>query len=121
MRPGQGVDDYISIRQMAREYELIFAAGKKWVVGDHENPIITYNSKAEAIDDLVTKCNTEVLDRLKVLVAAAIDLDKTTRFTAEGVDDNTVSYLEGEKNFEGDEVEEGDEKVAVKNIEVDEL
>jgi RecA/RadA recombinase len=119
IRPGQGVDDYISIRQMAREYELIFSAGKKWIVGDHENPIITYNTKAEALEDLVINCNTEILDRLKPLVAAAIDRDKTTRFAAEGVDDNTVAYLEGEKDFEGDE--EGEEKVAVKNIAVDEL
>jgi RecA/RadA recombinase len=120
MRPGMGIDDYISIRQMAREYDLISAAGKKWIVGEHENPIITYNTKAEALEDLVMKCNIEVLDRLKPLVASYIDRDKTLRFASD-VDETTLSYVEGETDFVGDEAENEDEKVAIKTIDLEEL
>ena len=120
MRPGQGIDDYISVRQMAREYGLIFASGKKWIVGEHENPIVTYDTKAEALEDLVIKCNREVLDRLKPFVASYIDHDKVN-FSSE-VDENVQNYMEGESEFVGDEVDDLNiVKVKTIDIETDEL
>jgi RecA/RadA recombinase len=53
IRPGIGVDDYMSVRQLARSYGLIEYVGKKWVVGEEGNIIATYETKAEAIDRLV--------------------------------------------------------------------
>jgi RecA/RadA recombinase len=82
LRPGLGIDDWISVRELARHYGLIVNKGKKYLVGDEDKPIATYDSKDEAIRNLVTEPDYEVLARLKVLVAKAIEDDKGG-FTAE--------------------------------------
>jgi RecA/RadA recombinase len=117
MRPGLGIDDNISVRQLAREYDLISMSGKKWVVGEAATPIASYNNKAEAIEDLVVNGNPEVMAKLKKLTADYIDRDKSDRFMAEGVDENTAQYLDGQKDFYGGETDE--DEIVVKNVNVD--
>ena len=75
LRPGLGLDDWISVRELARSYGLIFNKGKAWIVGTEEDPIATYGSKQEAIDSLVVEPDLEVLSRLKKIVAEAIEED----------------------------------------------
>jgi RecA/RadA recombinase len=118
MRPGMGVDDDMSVRQLAYDYDLISSVGKKWIVGEAASPLTTYNTKADALADLVTTPNREILDRLKPLVASYIDRDKSTRFESD-IDDNVRSYMEGEKDFV--DPLENDDEVIVKNIDVEEL
>ena len=76
LRPGFGLDDWISVRELARNYGLIKNKGKKYIVGNEDKPIATYDSQDEAIRNLVTEPDFEVSARLKVLVAAAIEEDK---------------------------------------------
>ncbi len=119
--PGSGPDEYMSVRQLAYDFDLIQAIGKKWLVGEAAAPLVTYNTKADAQDDLVVKSNPEILDKLKLLVADYIDRDTSNRFSTD-LDDNLKSYLEGVKDFNVEpEDEEPEEGVAVKNIDVDEL
>jgi RecA/RadA recombinase len=73
LRPGLGIDDWISVRELARHYGLIANKGKKYIVGNEDKPIATYDSKDEAIRNLVTEPDYEVLARLKTLVAKAIE------------------------------------------------
>lgn len=115
-----GVDENISIRELARMYGLIdyTGAGKniKWFVGTSpEEPIVTYKDKTEAIQDLVIDENPDVLSKLSVLVGQAIDADNSAKF-ASVVDSQLASYLEGVEDHETDgnvtvskvfEVEEG--------------
>jgi RecA/RadA recombinase len=86
IRPGRGVDDFISVRELARHYDLIKNSGKKWIVGDAENPIATYENKAQAIRELVEEPDATVLNKLREMVALAIRADKqgfTTSLTAQ--------------------------------------
>ncbi len=94
-----GVDENISIRELARMYGLIdyTGAGKstKWFVGNSfEEAIVVYKDKQEAIQDLVIDENPTVLAKLSILVAETIDNDSSSKFASE-VDPNLVSYLEG--------------------------
>ena len=73
VRPGHGVDDWISVRELARHYDLI---SNKGVVGDPDNPIITYQSKAQAVRCLVDEPDLNVLEKLKALVIQKIREDK---------------------------------------------
>ena len=82
IRPGKGVDDWISVRELARHYDLITAVGRKWVVGNPESPIVTYENKAMALQGLVEEPDFSVLSKLKVLVSQKIQED-TEGFTAE--------------------------------------
>lgn len=75
LRPGLGLDDWISVRELARSYGLIFNKGKSWIVGTEEDPIATYGSKQEAIDALILSPDFEVLSKLKIKVAEAIEED----------------------------------------------
>lgn len=76
LRPGYGIDDWISVRELARKYGLITNKGKKYIVGEELKPIAVYDSKEETIRNLVTEPDYEVLARLKVLVSQAIEDDK---------------------------------------------
>lgn len=115
-----GVDENISIRELARMYGLIdyTGAGKnmKWFVGNSlEDSIAVYKDKTEAIQDLVIDENPTVLGKLSKLVGAAIDADNSSLFSA-NVDAQLASYLEGVEDHEADtkvtvskafEIEEG--------------
>ena len=86
LRPGHGLDDNISIRELAHKYKLIQNKGRKYIVGLESNPIATYDNKEEAIRDLVIEQNPTVLAKLKQLVIAAIENDNEafrTEITAE--------------------------------------
>ena len=75
LRPGTGIDDWISVRELARKYGLIFNKGKRYIVGTEENPIIAYDSKEEAIRNLVTDPDFDVLARLKTMVEEEVNED----------------------------------------------
>ena len=105
VRPGVGIDDYMSVRQLARAYGLIEYVGKKWIVGTEKDPIAVYDTKADAIEHLVTTPDPVVMDKLKILTAKMIDSDETSRFTS-AVDSSEKTYAEGQVAMEpGDEVE----------------
>jgi RecA/RadA recombinase len=76
IRPGRGVDDWISVRELARHYDLIKNSGKKWIVGDSENPIATYENKLQAVRELVEEPDFSVLSQLREQVIQAIRADK---------------------------------------------
>jgi RecA/RadA recombinase len=105
VRPGIGIDEWMSVRQLAREYGLINYVGKKWVVGTDSDVIVAYDTKDEAIQKLVVTPDTTVLARIKMMVAKLIDSDETSRFQM-AVDPSEKVYLEGQVAVEpGDEVE----------------
>jgi len=97
LRPGLGLDDWISVRELARNYGLITNKGKKYIVGNEDNPIKVYDSKDDAIEGLVVNPDYEVLSRLKVIVAAAIESDHGA-YTTELTDGD--KYAAGEKDIE---------------------
>jgi RecA/RadA recombinase len=80
IRTFKGVDDWMSVRELARSYGLIRNKGSKWIVGIDENVITTYDNKEQAIRDLVYDQNMEVLTRLREQVVAAIASDDTGSF-----------------------------------------
>jgi RecA/RadA recombinase len=75
LRPGLGLDDWISVRELARSYKLIFNKGKKWIVGTEQDPIAIYENKDEAVRDLVLEQNFTVLSALRNLVIQKIAED----------------------------------------------
>ncbi len=82
LRPGLGIDDWISVRELARNYGLIFNKGRRYIVGTEESPIAIYDSKEEAIRNLVVEPDYEILGRLRNLVIEAVNEDHGS-FTAE--------------------------------------
>jgi hypothetical protein len=106
VEPGNGINENMSIRELAREYGYITNSGPKYYVGkSKEEAIAGYPSKDAAIEDLVTNENPEVLGKLKELLAESIKNDSTGRHTtivtadeirmAEGEEDDVVSVSEG--------------------------
>ena len=80
IRPGSGVDDLISIRELATEYDLItYVAGKGYRVGTEENPIKVYATKDDAFANLVTNPDLDVLALLKEQVGEAILSDDSNK------------------------------------------
>lgn len=75
LRPGRGLDDNISVRELAHKYNLIQRKGGKYVVGLESDPIATYATKDEAIRNLVIEEDPIVLKKLKQLVVEAIEND----------------------------------------------
>ena len=97
VEPGIGINDNMSVRELARDYGYIANSGAKYFVGkSKEEAIAGYPSKEAAIDDLVNKENPEVLSKLKQLVADAIKND-SSRFAAE-VTAEEVRFAEGEED-----------------------
>ena len=82
IRPNYGLDEMMSIRELACTYNLIGYERPKWIVGKPESPITSYLSKAEMIEDLVLKQNPEVLGKLKGMVLDCIKGDDSERFNA---------------------------------------
>lgn len=80
IRPGSGVDDLISIRELAMEYDLItYVAGKGYRVGSEANPIKVYPTKEDAFANLVTNPDLDVLELLKEQVGEAILSDDSNK------------------------------------------
>ena len=82
LRPGLGIDDWISVRELARKYGFIFNKGKRYIIGEESKPIIVFDSKEEAIRNLVTEPDYELLGRLRNLVIEAVNEDHGA-YTAE--------------------------------------
>lgn len=84
IRPGGGIDDWASVRELADHYGLFSAAkGKGYIVGRADNPIATYKTKAECHEDVVIKQNMEVLVPLRALVVECIHADDPRTFVYE--------------------------------------
>jgi hypothetical protein len=73
IRPGLGTDENISIRQYGRDLKMIANHGKRYFVGNNIDAAIkVYDSKQEAIDDLVNSPNEEVLQELKKAIISRL-------------------------------------------------
>ena len=86
IRPGGGIDDWISVRELAQHYGLVKNVGKDapcgagWCVGKPEAPIAMYKTKAQVIEDLVLNENMAVLIPLRELTVEAIRNDDPRAF-----------------------------------------
>jgi RecA/RadA recombinase len=95
-RPGFGIDENISVRQLARTYGFIDFSGRRYFVGKNiDEAIKVYDSKDQAIQDLVVTPNEEVLGRLRALLVNTIDNDDSSKFAAE-LTTGEKAYLKGE-------------------------
>lgn len=94
LRTGKGLDDWMSVRELARFYGLIKNRGAKYIVGNADDPIIVYDNKEAAIRDLVLDQNIEVLSRLRELLVTVIREDDSGSFDAE--------ITEGERMLTGE-------------------
>lgn len=112
VEPGQGINDNMSVRELAREYGYITNKGAKWFVGKSaEEAIAAYPNKDAAIEDLVVKENKEVLSKLRELVCESIKNDNTGRH-ASVVTADEIAMVECEEtesvgknmDFEAEEV-----------------
>ena len=90
LRPGLGLDDNISVRELAHKYKLIQYKGRKYVIGLESNPIATYDTKDEAIRALVIDQDPEVLGKLKELVISAIHSDAESFLTELSLEERAV-------------------------------
>jgi len=105
VRPGQGIDDWMSVRELARAYGLLEYVKPKWILGNEKNLIATFDDKEQAIQHLVAVPDVSIMEKLKKLTASLIDSDESAKFTT-AVDSAEKTYLEGEVAVEpGDEVE----------------
>ena len=83
-RPGMGVDDNISIRELAKAYDLIRGNSKGWVVGrDGEANIAEYRNKDAALQALVCDEDPRVLQALKEMLFQVIFEEDAKRFRYE--------------------------------------
>jgi RecA/RadA recombinase len=104
VRPGQCIDDNMSVRQYAREYGLIEYVGKKWIVGDEKETIATFENKADAVENLVAHPDPKIMEALKKKVAKMIDSDAAAsqRFRTE-VSDSLATLVAGEVDIDPEE------------------
>ena len=92
-----GIDDLMSARELAREYNFIQNRGAKWFVGKSaDEAIIAYPNKDAAVEDLVVRKNPEVHARLKALVAEAVRADNSGRH-ASVVSAEELEMIEGDE------------------------
>ena len=96
IRNGIGIDQNMSIRELACTYNLIgYAPPNKYFVGvSKDDALATYGSKKDIIEDLVIKQNPEILGKLKGMVTDAIKTDDTERFQTT-VTESEIVALEG--------------------------
>jgi hypothetical protein len=90
LRPGLGLDDNISVRELAHKYKLIQYKGRKYVIGLESDPIATYDTKDEAVRDLVIEQNPVVLAKLKELVVSAIHSDTESFLTELSLEERAI-------------------------------
>lgn len=113
IRPGKGVDDWISVRELARHYDLITNKGRSWIVGDPDKPLATYDNKDRALRCLVKEPDYALLSKLRDLVIKRLREDKDGFATTLTDEDR---YLAGDAeeapkpkmeafSFAGDDVE----------------
>lgn len=109
LRPGRGIDDWISVRELAKSYDLIKRAGGAWQVGKDDDVITSYASKDEFIQHLILEPDLEVLQRLRDQVAEAIEAD---------ISGFVFTPTEGERYLTGD-IEDTDIDSAVASLDDD--
>lgn len=87
LRPGGGIDDWISVRQVAKHFDLIKYVGKGYRVGTEDNVLATYSSKKDAIEDLVLHQNMDVLIPLRKMCIERLKADTSSFvFTPDALD-----------------------------------
>lgn len=102
-RPGMGLDEFISIRQYARDLGLIANHSKRWYVGPNiKEALHVYDDKKAAIQDLVIDQNEELLFRLRDMIVQILREDDTIGRLE--VSEDAQRYLSGEDESEGDDV-----------------
>jgi RecA/RadA recombinase len=109
--PTPGIDNLMSIRELARQYGYIANKGAKWYVGKSaEEAIAAYPNKDAAIEDLVVNRNPEVHAKLAAILTEAIKSDTTGRHNS-AVTKEEVEMIEGDdmvhigKGFDVEEAE----------------
>jgi len=98
--PTPGIDNLMSIRELARDYGFIYNKGAKWLIGDPDvesSLITTYPNKDAAIEDLAVKRNPEVHAKLNTLLAKKIASDTTGRHSTV-VTKEEIDMIEGDDN-----------------------
>ena len=101
-RPGYGLDENISIRELARALGFITSKGKRWAIGrTFDEAVHVFDDKAAALKALVVDENPELLAATKKLVVDAVNADSSL-FQFQ-VSDEEQRYLAGEQSYEGDE------------------
>jgi len=109
LRPGRGLDDTISVRELAKSYDLIKRVGGAWQVGKDDDIITSYGSKDEFIQHMIMEPDLEVTVRLKAQVQEAIDNDRdgfafapsdAERFLAGDIED--AGYAAGDALLDDD-------------------
>jgi RecA/RadA recombinase len=91
-----GIDNLMSIRELARDYGLIANKGAKWYVGkSFDEAIATYPNKDAGIEDLVVNRNPEVHVKLNALLAKEIAADTTGRHSTV-VTKEEINMIEGD-------------------------
>lgn len=96
--PTPGIDNLMSVRELAREYGLIANKGAKWYVGkSFDDAIATYPNKDAAVEDLVVNRNPEIHVKLNALLAKEIAADTTGRHSTV-VTKEEIEMIEGDDN-----------------------
>lgn len=91
-----GIDNLMSIRELARDYGFIANKGAKWYVGkSFDEAIAVYPNKEAGIEDLVVNRNPEVHAKLNALLAEEIKKDTTGRHSTL-VTKAEIDMIEGE-------------------------
>jgi RecA/RadA recombinase len=112
IRPGRGLDENISIRQMARSFSLINSHGKRWYAGESmESAIKVYDDRLSAYNDMVLNNNQDVLLPLKKLVIQKSQEDDSA-FRLD-LDASTAAYFTGEQEHELDAYDTAESAIPV--------
>lgn len=94
--PTPGIDNLMSIRELAREHGFIANKGAKWYVGKSaEEAFVTYPNKDAAIEDLVVNRNPAIHKKLEIILKDAIAADTTGRYTST-VTKEEIDMIEGD-------------------------
>lgn len=90
IRPGGGIDGWISVRELALHYGLIkkvtkdFAGGGSgYIVGAEAAPLMHFKSKGAAVEELVLKQNMDLLEPLHAMLVDVIRGDDPRKFVFE--------------------------------------
>lgn len=77
LRPGGGIDDWISVRELALHYGLIkfLGASKGYRIGTDDDVIAVYANKQDAINALVIQQDLDVLTPLRAMVTEMLKGD----------------------------------------------
>ena len=86
IRPAGGIDDWISVRELAKNYNLIQKVPGGYIAGKAECPLASWKTKAEAVKALVIEQNMDILIPLRALTVDCIRQDDPLAFGYERSD-----------------------------------